>query len=158
MTTPIITIQEWINASKEAVEEVASSVLGLEKAETLSVGTKIPPELSGSCISLVSESGSVQIGLFTSTDGCISLGKAMMGMGPEEEFPESDIADAIGEVVNIIAGGIKRRLNSQVPIQLGLPIFISGSVEAGEQQEIAVVEVRLGSVTAYELIIKSKDA
>ena len=55
--------------------------------------------------------------------------RLLFGMEPEEDVHLEDVADAIGELVNIAAGMLRaRRLEAGDEVQMGLPLFTRGSV------------------------------
>ncbi len=54
--------------------------------------------------------------------------RAMFMLEPDEEVAEDDMADAIGEFVNIVAGMLKRKLaDREYAVRIGLPMFVRGS-------------------------------
>ena len=67
------------------------------------------------------------------------------------------IADAMGEIINIVAGGVKTRMaGSDKGFKLGLPMFIDGHVEPVKETEQAAHRVTLGSIRAYLLTLRQK--
>jgi CheY-specific phosphatase CheX len=51
----------------------------------------------------------------------------MLAMDPSEELSEAEISDAIGEVTNMIMGGVKSRILDAVGnIEVSIPIVTSG--------------------------------
>jgi CheY-specific phosphatase CheX len=77
-------------------------------------------------------------------------------MGPEESASEDDITDAIGEIANMLGGGVKKRLSGREPkLQLGLPIFVEGRIHAAHQAQTAFEKIRLGATTVELLVIKA---
>jgi len=76
-----------------------------------------------------------------------------------EPLPPADIADALGEIANMVAGGIKRRMaKHDSSIKLGLPFFLHGRIEPLAKQETAITEAMIGPVTAQLLLIKQVQA
>jgi chemotaxis protein CheX len=61
---------------------------------------------------------------------------AMLGLGPEEELPELDIHDAVGEVLNVVGGSVKGALLGTWA--LGLP-GVSLTTEVPSRDESFVV-------------------
>ena len=56
------------------------------------------------------------------------IAKGMLMMGPSESVKESEIRDAFGEMVNMIIGGIKARLNDTIGVlQISIPSTITGA-------------------------------
>ncbi len=160
MTSSTINIKDWLGAMKEATAELTTSTLGFDGCTLEEVTEEIPIGLSGSYISLVGDTGSLQLGLVTDKKNCQSLAKAMLGMGSDEaDLPDGDVVDAMGEIVNIVAGGVKRQMSGTMPsIQLGLPLFFTGQIESGDHQEAVVAQVQLGPVPARLLILRKKES
>jgi len=157
MSTSAVHIQDWLYSLKEAAGELAVSTMGFDGCTMTQTSKKLPMGVSGSSISLVSDGDSVQIGFFTQRDGCKKLAQAMLGMAPEDELSDADVADAMGEVVNIVAGGVKRQMSEKSPgIQLGLPLFMNGQIEIGENQEGIVGDAAVGPVPVHLLVLRKK--
>jgi chemotaxis protein CheX len=70
-------------------------------------------------------------------EGCLSIrcnslcartiAQNMLGMNPNEDLNEADISDAIGEVVNMVMGSVKSRIQNQLgSLDVSIPIVVSG--------------------------------
>lgn len=59
----------------------------------------------------------------TTTDGARPLAAMLLGTGPEELDAE-DVSDAVGELTNLLAGGMKSLVDEETA--LGTPIRIDG--------------------------------
>jgi CheY-specific phosphatase CheX len=83
----------------------------------------------GSCISLIRPNGGWNLGLLGTNESCKSLARALLGMEPEEDLGKEELADALGEIVNMVAGVVKRKLpaGESQELHLGLPLFIAGT-------------------------------
>ncbi len=151
-------INSWLSAVKDATSELATTTLGLDGCHFQSVSTTLPEKISGSSISLVARDESVQIGIFTNISGCRTIAANMLGMSPSEAetLADADIADAVREVINIVAGGVKRLLcEGEETMQLGLPMFMSGHVEfSTTEQESMVAEAKIGDVALHLMVIR----
>jgi len=103
----------------------------------------------------VGPTGAVQIGLASSPEGCQALAKGLMGMGAEEPaLPDNEMADAVCEIINIVAGAFKARVRDRAtPLQMGLPVFIQGAVQPTERIAVQVAEVKFGEVAAVLLLV-----
>ena len=131
----------------------------LPKPELLAVRDAMPPGLSGSFIALAGEREAVQVGLSGTPEGCRALAGALLQMPPEESssMEHAEVADAVGEVVNIAAGGVKQRLLPALgAITLGLPIFIHGQVAATDRVETVVAQVQLAGHTFAVVVVRSR--
>lgn len=152
-----ITMDEWLNATRAATQETVTTMLRLDMTPLAHESQKLDAEsLSGAYIALTTEDDSVQIGLVTSKKGCQTLAKAMFGMDETDELSEPDVGDAVGEIVNIIAGVVKRQLNHKVhnSINLGLPKFVSGNIKPCNQKEAKEMKALIGDTASKLLIIK----
>ncbi|HEY8945162.1 MAG TPA: chemotaxis protein CheX, partial [Polyangiaceae bacterium] len=71
----------------------------------------------------------MQMGLFADERGCQRLAKALLGMDEnDEDLPAADLGDAVSEVLNMLAGSVKRRISDHADVKLGLPVFVRGAV------------------------------
>lgn len=153
-------LKDWLTAMSEATAETASQTLSCESSAD-GCETKeqidLPDDVSGSFLTLFTEKDSVQVGIVANKKSLENMAKAMLCMGPEETVATADITDAIGEIINIVAGGVKRRLNEPTGgIKLGLPMFVEGKVAQGESQEGAVSQIKIGESLAYLLVLRKK--
>lgn len=144
----------WLADLEAAAEEVATSALSLPGMQ-VTARHEAPPSLHGAYLGLVGPAGAVQIGLASSPEGCQALAKGLMGMGAgDPDLPEAEVADAVCEIINIVAGGFKARVRDRAnPLQMGLPVFIRGAVQSTERVAVGVAEVRLGDVQAALLLV-----
>jgi hypothetical protein len=145
-------------AMSETINEVATTALGLPGCEIVRTYDRIPPGREGAYLALVGQEDSIQIGLISNAEGCQALAKSLLQMEPgDADLDPPDVADAMCEVVNIIAGGIKARVNGKVPpIKLGLPIFVNGAVQPSSRLVIVVAEVIIGPVPAALVLIEPR--
>jgi hypothetical protein len=134
--------EPWVVAAEESMREVSAIALRLmpePDAERLST---TPPHLSGAYVQLISPLEVVQVGLCADAATLRRLAEALLG--GEDDLTPADVADAVGEIVNMFGGGIKRRLVAGRPgLQLGLPVFIHGHLEATRRQQLRVSRQRL---------------
>ena len=59
----------------------------------------VPDGLSGALIPIVSKLDPVQIGLFSTDEGCEGLARALLGSSPGEKVTRPEVVDALGEIV-----------------------------------------------------------
>lgn len=80
-------------------------------------------------ICIITYSGSME-GAFTArcTTECASkIARAMLMLEPDDPLEDPDICDAFGEVVNMLIGGFKTRINETMPdIQISIPSVVKG--------------------------------
>ncbi|WP_051551338.1 chemotaxis protein CheX [Nocardioides sp. URHA0020] len=70
------------------------------------------------------------------SDVATQIAGAMLGLGPDEELPELDVHDAVGEVLNVVGGSVKGALIGTWA--LGLP-DVSETSEAPSRDDSFVV-------------------
>lgn len=146
-------LSDWMKATVDAASEFSSTTLGASLMVLR--GSNLPIDLTGCFVALVGEEGSLQIGLASDSAGCMTLAKALFAS--DDDLPEEDVGDALGEIANIIAGGVKKRMaTGQVPLALGLPIVMEGHIRLTERQQIAQLDVSLGDVPIRLLIVSNK--
>ena len=149
-----VALDDWMSATVDAASEFASTTLDAA-LETSGATGELSLDLTGCYVALVGEEGSLQIGLASDTSGCQTLAKALFAS--EEDLPEEDVGDALGEIANIIAGGVKKRMaTAREPLAIGLPIVMDGHLRLTERQQIAQVDVKFGLVPARLLIVCNK--
>ena len=153
-----LSIAEWMQALNDAMNEIASTALGLSGCEIVRTSHAIPIGLEGAYLALVGQDDSIQIGLASNAEGCQALAKSLLGMEPgDPDIEPGDLADALSEIVNIIAGGIKSRVHGRVPpIKIGLPIFVTGTIQPSGKQVMLVAEAIIGSVPAALVLIEPR--
>jgi hypothetical protein len=155
-----VAVADWVVAMADASTELALS-LGIEGVEVLGWHTVPPTGMAGAYIPLLAEDQTLQLALLASPAGCADLSRLLLGMEPGEEVSDADIADAVGELVNIVAGGVKQRMQgpdrigSGGSLRLGLPVFIHGYVQPTQQLEVCLASVRIGEVEAHLMALRS---
>ncbi|MSP25834.1 MAG: hypothetical protein EXR75_11870 [Myxococcales bacterium] len=108
-----------------AVHEVATCSLGAPSIEQIEEEFV---EEAGAYLPLISEHECLHVGLFSTRAGADSLSRTLLGISPERALSDGDIADAIGEIVNIFGGVMQRALQGELKrVDLGLPVFVWGS-------------------------------
>jgi len=121
----------WMNATVDAASEFSTTTLGAPLA-TLQTSA-LPVDLTGCFVALVGEEGSLQIGLASDAAGCMALAKALFGS--DDDLPEEDVGDALGEIANII---------------------MEGHIRLTERQQVAQLDISLGDVPTRLLLISNK--
>jgi CheY-specific phosphatase CheX len=150
------TIDDWMSAVVASAGELATVALGFDGASFVAKRDKMPTDLTSAVIALVSDSASVQLGVASTEDGCKTLARALLCMDPGEELPPDDVADAVGEVANIIAGQVKRCIGDQASqVKLGLPLVVHGRFETSDSVETAFADLNVGPVPVTVMVLKS---
>ena len=82
----------------------------------------------GSTIALTTEQGTGwNVAVMASKDSCQKLTRVLFAMEDDETPEMEDLADGIGEIVNVAAGVFKAsRLEAGQRVQIGLPLFMEG--------------------------------
>jgi CheY-specific phosphatase CheX len=116
-------IERWLDALTESIEELAEMNLGMEVGEAVKLEEPAHDVQSRASIELKSDGGCWLVSIAADANGCQRLARALLGMEEgEEDLSTRDVEDAFGEVLNILAGGLKKRLSaSEGKIDLGLP-------------------------------------
>lgn len=154
--TSAITPKHWLTAARAAAQEFASTTLGLVLTEAVP-GSEMPEDLTGCFVALVGDEDSIQIGFATNASGCQCLAKALFAS--EAELPNEDVYDALGEIANILAGGVKMRLASaHSQLAIGLPIVMEGHLRVTERQVLVAEDFLLDQVAIRLLILCGREA
>jgi hypothetical protein len=153
--TPVI-LSTCLDALSESASEVAATVLGGVPFAPLGSDSSYGSG-HGAYLGLVADDEPIQVGLLAEPAGCQILAKSLLGMAPDDEdLPLSDVSDAMCEIANIVAGGLKRRVSEGMRITLGLPIFVTGHPLPNQQQEVSARSLRLGGVAVSLLVLTQK--
>lgn len=155
MNAPIPELNEamrWQAAIEPAASEIAQSLLGFERAHVRSVDRDYSPrDKMGAHLPLLGGPKAIELALVGTDVRCRELAAAMLQTTPEKlELPE--IADAVGEALNMLGGAIKRRFNAP-ELELGLPLFVLGHVQKTSSIAIVALPTSFGPIEMYTLII-----
>lgn len=158
MTTASIDI--WLDELISAAEEVATSALGFEVSTLVNKDKPSNEDLRGSYLAMVGDEQTVQLGIAVKPEDSIPLARALMCMEPEDgDLSDEEIIDALGEMVNILAGGLKTRMDGRAPpMVIGMPLVMQGHVEVPNRASIARALVDWGGIEAQLLVyVQSKN-
>lgn len=151
-------VDRWVEAASAAAVDIASQAFGWDA--TIRNGTGLPFRAPfGAYVPLSSSDSVVQLGIVAELSDCETMSRALLGMAPDEHFgTESDVADAIGEIANMLAGATKTRLSEIVhDIVLGLPLCVKGTIEAHAVEQVST-EVCFGPVRANLMLLRNPSA
>jgi hypothetical protein len=153
--TPAVQSQ-CLEALTESASELTRTVLGglgfqaLGPSEDFVAG-------NGAYLGLVAQDEPIQVGILVDAAGCQLLSKALLGMdAADEDLPPSDVSDAMCEIINILAGGLKRRVSPGMSVTMGLPIFVSGHPLPNQQQSVLARALEIGETSARVLLLTQK--
>ncbi len=129
-------LERWCDVMAEAFTELAESSLFVEEIDFVHLGWLNAKDAPGSYVPLVGDSGTFTFGIQGSWDDFSKLSRRFLFMDEGDEISDEEIVDAINELCNIMAGGVKRRMVTQdSSLKLGLPTFFSGSIHVTSDQE-----------------------
>jgi CheY-specific phosphatase CheX len=90
---------------------------------------------------------SVYIGVLSDPAGAQRLAKLFLQPEAGRALTNEDMADAIGEIANMLGGSVQRQIAAaKDESRLGLPIFVAGEVKPGSNVAQAGMHVRAGGV------------
>ena len=148
------TLDEWARALLRALAKTAPG-MGFDACE-MKLDERAPMGDTGASLSLVSEHQRVQISLLGERAGLERLARTFMMLPDDEALVWLDAADAVSEIVNVVAGALKSEMIDEVPsLRLGLPLFAETlHHRPGTRRKLALVvkgarvtmSVRVGSV------------
>ncbi len=120
----------WLDAAAQAASEIATGSLGATSTTWEGrPATTLPGDLCGVYLPLLSDELALQFGFLATFVVCAKLSRALLGIAPDEELEsEADVFDAVGEITNLVAGGVKARLVGRCTVNLGVPLALQGRV------------------------------
>ena len=146
--------KDWLRSAIDATAEVATGTLGYAANDQVEYSEEIPSGHRGAFIGLISQHNSVQLGVMSANGGCEKLARDLLGFEADEDVAHEDVADAVGEIINIVAGMVKKKLEDQDSnLKLGLPMFIEGRVAPMEQQGATVARLDLDGVGTQVVVV-----
>lgn len=143
-------LSNWLEAAADSARELATGTLAASSTawEALSHPV-LPDDLCGVYIPLLNGHLALQLGLLAHRDVCSHLARALLGMAPDEPLDsEADVFDAVGEVTNLVAGGLKARMSDHTDVSLGVPLAIQGRVfpSSGSQSVQGILHIDANAV------------
>lgn len=153
-----LAIDDLMNAVAESAADISRDVLG-KSGESGSGEQANADEDSGAYVALIGEGIALQIGFAARPDTCRSLAGTLLGLDNAEASPAGqDVADAIGEIANMLAGGVKMRLDKHFPaLRVGLPLWVenAGKVRlCSGAAEVGVRMISMGGCPARAIVFR----
>jgi hypothetical protein len=157
MTNATLSSKRWLDAMIAATNELAQTTFNSPPSSA----TLLPPVLEdreGSLLPIYLGGESLQLGVLATPATCRALTKALLDLGDEEEPEDSDIPDAVGEIVNIIAGIVQRSIDREdgQAVTLGYPIHFCGNLVTTADLETLAARMNLGPGEADLVVIRAK--
>lgn len=144
----------WLEAASASLAQVGEA-MGLA-TETIGDVSERCEQVAGSYISLVSPTNALQVGVLMSKQGCRKLAAHLLGISDHEAaaLPDSDVADGVGELVNMLVGLMKTMVQSQdTDLRLGLPMFLFGEVQTGKRASQCGLDCRIGGIPCSVIVV-----
>lgn len=154
-----VTVGHWRAAIASAANEVATHALSFPGATVQDpVGLEVTSSMIGAHIPLVGNRQAFDLALVSSADGCRALSRAILTLGPSAPLSDAQVADAVGEIVNMLGGTMKRRMTGQgADLTLGLPIFIHGYLQPTDRLSFIALPTRFGAIDTVVLIAGARE-
>jgi hypothetical protein len=124
-----VNLTKWLDAAAESAREIAAGPLGFARTTWGESARTLPDDLYGVYVPLLTETMALQLGILAGRDVCAKLARSLVGAEATEPLEtDEDVLDAVGEVTNLVAGGVKVRLASECNINVGVPLALKGRV------------------------------
>lgn len=144
----------WLEATQKSLQELADLYFDSAEMEEEVEFNDNAGNRSGAMVGLVSQNNSVQLMLVASKRGSEILSKTLLGFEADQDITQSDLADAMAEIVNIVAGMVKTVVNEQDgDLHLTLPTFLTGDCQPLGGQGVTEGALKLGSVEAKVIVV-----
>lgn len=151
-----VTTEAWLQKVLEAAEEVATTTFE-SAANDVQHLEAIPTGRQGSLLAVTRGGEAIHLGVMSDSAGCIALTRALLQMDDDEEVAEEDVTDAVGEIINILAGVVQRSLDGEGPaISLGFPMYVKGEVHAPGNTEARYASINLGPARADLMVVRGE--
>jgi hypothetical protein len=152
--SPKLTLAQWRTAVEGAANEIATYALSFSGAVVQDpVDLERASSMIGAHIPLVGGGQAFDFALVSSADGCLALSRAILCAGPAAALRDAEVADAVGEIVNMLAGAVKRRLSGhRADLELGLPIFLHGYIQPTDRLSVIALPIRFSTIETMVLI------
>lgn len=146
---------QWMLAVQAACEVVASTALGTACTGFHPATAPTTAGLSA-YVPILEPQASIQVGIVCDDESGRGLARALLQFGPDEALSRSDVADALGEIANMVAGAAKAGMaSSHVTISLGLPMVVHGWVEPSGHALLECTSTSIGGAPITLVIIRS---
>jgi hypothetical protein len=145
--------------TESASELAASAFSGVSFVSSATVSESSHLKAAqGAYLSLLAQDEAIQVALLATESGCQFLAKALLGIpASAEDLSDSDMSDAVCEIVNMMAGGLKQRISAELRVVTGLPIFVTGHPLPNPHQEMLVQEGAIGDVPVSLLVLAPRN-
>ncbi len=137
-------LDTWIHVAAESAVHIAGSVLDAHGCDWQHRGD-LPGDLHGAYVTLRLPNASMDLGVAATLEHCHQVARTMLQLGSDEpDVAGHDLNDVLGEIANMVAGGLKQRLIEQVqPIGIGTPVALQGQAHPLSQVSTRRAVLRL---------------
>ena len=149
-------LMDWLNATNDTIGEHLGPMLGVEHLVDSHrmdlINDSDIDAIMGSYLLLnCANTHSIKVSFLSSEDVLMQIAKKILGLSPTDELSRDDMIDAIKEVINIISGGVKSRLNHQVSggIALGLPFFVDKTDDFPKSEDTLFGKIIISGMPIY---------
>jgi hypothetical protein len=134
---------DWLGAMVESTRELAAELLSCDVGDA---ANDVKTQLEGACIAIVGNDATVEMAIFSDESGCDELTRRFLAMEAHEPGPSPEVTrDALGEIVNILAGAVKTRmLMADAELRLGLPLCVRAPFGPVGECDHAEIGLRVG--------------
>lgn len=150
-----LAVADWQQAAVQVASEIAANVLAFEDGSPPERIATVDAAGQGAYVPILSGDYSVHVGVVSDASGCAALARALLGMAPDEAVAPEDVHDAVGEIANMVAGGVKSKVTARgAQAQIGLPIFIHGHIEPGGSTQCMVHRLKFNTTDVCVTVVK----
>lgn len=143
----------WLQLLSEAAEDLAPETLGCSVAGVTSYRGELEPAACAVLLPVAGDDELLQVGLCCAPAAARTLSAAFLGQADPEALGSGDIADALGELLNSWMSAVLMRLGAPArALRLGLPLLVSGPLQAGPAAERSGLSMTLGP-TSVQLVV-----
>jgi len=149
-----LTLAQWRTAVEGAATEIATYALSQPGAVVQDpVGAERACAMIGAHIPMIGGGQAFDLGLVALAEDCKALSRAILCAAPDAPLRDAEVADAVGEIVNMLAGSVKRRMSGlRVDLELGLPLFLHGYIQPSDRLTVIALPTRFGTIDTMVLI------
>ena len=151
-----VAVASWQQAAIEVVTSIGTDVLAFASCSSAQPIGELALESQGAYVPILSGDHSLHVGVVSNEAGCHVLTRALLGMEPDEDVSSDDVRDAVGEIANMVAGGVKTKIVALGgEAQLGLPIFIRGHIEASSVSQCMISQLTFDNIEVKVTVVKT---
>ena len=160
-------LSTWLEASMQAFYDFAAQNFSIEELPEFNKSQinylnqlEEIRSLKGSFIELSLESKKINVFFLAQQETLNYIANRILSTNEDEKLDDMDVVDAIKELTNIIAGGVKNRLSAEVEgeIVLGLPAYIDKYLINQDKSFYVLGCFNFDNKTVYILIEKNTHA